>query len=203
MAFFRFIPASAGNTPAAMSARMPATVHPRERGEHHRRGRRRRIRCGSSPRARGTHGAQGVGFAAVRFIPASAGNTPSANGCVSPPAVHPRERGEHQRKNGGIRCATGSSPRARGTRHRHRSALWAVRFIPASAGNTARVGMTARQSPVHPRERGEHPTPKPASWPAAGSSPRARGTRPRDQRPALARRFIPASAGNTRPPHGN
>ena len=53
---------------------------------------------------------------------------------------------------------------------------------------------------VHPRVRGEHDETKTRHGDAAGSSPRARGTRRRRGRERDRRRFIPACAGNTLPP---
>ena len=70
-------------------------------------------------------------------------------------------------------------------------------FIPASAGNTIRYQLIARGTPVHPRERGEHPTVSPQSLLRGGSSPRARGTPDLLDDLLNQRRFIPASAGNT------
>ena len=52
--FHRFIPARAGNTARRGHSTLPRTVHPRSRGEHHGRSRRRWTVAGSSPLARGT-----------------------------------------------------------------------------------------------------------------------------------------------------
>ena len=71
----RFIPACAGNTPAASPASNALPVHPRVCGEHAGCSVRTVIRAGSSPRVRGTlcrsHGCA----SGRRFIPACAGNT--------------------------------------------------------------------------------------------------------------------------------
>ena len=94
-------------------------------------------------------------------------------------------------------ASSGSSPRARGTLHRAPGRQFAARFIPASAGNTARICIRRLPPRVHPRERGEHASSMRSYSSTTGSSPRARGT-PRPRRdPAGAGRFIPASAGNT------
>ena len=71
------------------------------------------------------------------------------------------------------------------------------RFIPACAGNTKRLERTTKASAVHPRVRGEHVTRAPDRFRFGGSSPRARGTRPRPGNDGPAKRFIPACAGNT------
>ncbi len=51
----RFIPAGAGNTQAAWTIHVRATVYPRWRGEHHKRRTEFRCQYGLSPLARGTH----------------------------------------------------------------------------------------------------------------------------------------------------
>ena len=71
-----------------------------------------------------------------RFIPAYAGNTCSAMYCEP--------------------HASGSSPRARGTRAVAPAALVGWRFIPACAGNTKRNIDLESKLAVHPRVRGEH-----------------------------------------------
>ncbi len=91
----------------------------------------------------------------------------------------------------------GSSPRARGTQWHPDLGTHPKRFIPASAGNTTVNGTLISQTPVHPRERGEH---LPYLFPISsttGSSPRARGTRENLDQDFARERFIPASAGNT------
>ena len=91
----------------------------------------------------------------------------------------------------------GSSPRAWGTRrlgHRHPRC---ARFIPTSVGNTRSSARARSGRPVHPHERGEHPVRRFSVSASSGSSPRAWGTRLRNARGRLARRFIPTSVGNT------
>ncbi len=91
----RFIPACAGNTPAATRWAAWAAVHPRMRGEHvDQRGVGGGLH-GSSPHARGTH-TNGDPFPAeTRFIPACAGNTGPPTPTQGAKPVHPRMRGEH------------------------------------------------------------------------------------------------------------
>ncbi len=72
----RFIPAGAGNTCHPRWSPGRKTVHPRWRGEHHSTDGSARSWHGSSPLARGTPGDAAVAVAALRFIPAGAGNTP-------------------------------------------------------------------------------------------------------------------------------
>ena len=90
-----------------------------------------------------------------RFIPASAGNRGLQSAAWLPMPVHPRERGEQDGTGhfDGHEC--GSSPRARGTVLLLLRESVHYRFIPASAGNSTASTLSARRSPVHPRERGE------------------------------------------------
>ena len=155
------------------------------------------IPCGSSPRARGTPGRSAPGRRPARFIPASAGNTMSKHTSSRSISVHPRERGEHRRPSAALLESVGSSPRARGTLAAGLSISGAIRFIPASAGNTAGMSGSSPETPVHPRERGEHPSIVLPGDLVIGSSPRARGTRRIHTHHAGFPRFIPASAGNT------
>ena len=193
----RFIPASAGNTGCPVRARVPHAVHPRERGEHFGSAVHRATKIGSSPRARGTPLRELVRQDAHRFIPASAGNTRATAAPDRRRPVHPRERGEHRYTAGSRPLLAGSSPRARGTRLQVRAGQAVVRFIPASAGNTAPPGSPPSARPVHPRERGEHIPRKVTGVKQNGSSPRARGTHPAHGHGGETERFIPASAGNT------
>ena len=174
----RFIPASAGNTFGYCSRCATESVHPRERGEHAPAPEPGGFDDGSSPRARGTLRAVGRHHARQRFIPASAGNTSNKSARKRVSAVHPRERGEHLEQERPQARLGGSSPRARGTLVQAHEHDFVVRFIPASAGNTAPRAPGGTGRPVHPRERGEHL----AAVDDAGDGVR----------------FIPASAGNTR-----
>jgi len=194
----RFIPAGAGNTRAPVRRGRLGAVHPRWRGEHAGIGTDRLLPFGSSPLARGTRRYTSVSGAALRFIPAGAGNTPAPGLYAEMIPVHPRWRGEHYLAVDALGNSAGSSPLARGTLISRTRAVNALRFIPAGAGNTPRRSFSHSGVPVHPRWRGEHAmSAVPASAPV-GSSPLARGTQ-RDQAFAeLVERFIPAGAGNTR-----
>ena len=159
--------------------------------------------CGSSPRVRGTRNRNRIRRSRIRFIPASAGNTPFRAAELGDELVHPRECGEH--KQGATRSGIsgGSSPRVRGTRPEPDKGVAHHRFIPASAGNTRAGCSGADLDSVHPRECGEHTTTIRRRCRSNGSSPRVRGTLGLDVPQRVQRRFIPASAGNTpehRPP---
>ena len=90
----------------------------------------------------------------------------------------------------------GSSPHTRGTLSVFRRTVWAVRFIPAYAGNARPGRQAGSRLPVHPRIRGERWRPGGRDRRHHGSSPHTRGTRGW-RRPADSDgRFIPAYAGN-------
>ncbi|EJA16127.1 hypothetical protein SEEN443_04549 [Salmonella enterica subsp. enterica serovar Newport str. CVM 19443] len=54
--------------------------------------------CGLSPLARGTHGVSRLRAAALRFIPAGAGNTSHLASSFAASTVYPRWRGEHTKR---------------------------------------------------------------------------------------------------------
>ena len=152
---------------------------------------------GSSPRARGTPPQCAPRPSALRFIPASAGNTAAWMPKTCRQTVHPRERGEHTYTPDNLIAGIGSSPRARGTHEAESGRARLLRFIPASAGNTHAAPHRVPRLPVHPRERGEHSACTNPRSCTGGSSPRARGTLHEEGRILEGGRFIPASAGNT------
>ena len=152
---------------------------------------------GSSPLARGTLVVGGRRTGRQRFIPAGAGNTGDRDTERPPSSVHPRWRGEHPEPHEQIAGRAGSSPLARGTHKFGQREVFSQRFIPAGAGNTPARFFPSPALSVHPRWRGEHLRAKKARANNNGSSPLARGTRPRSARPARNQRFIPAGAGNT------
>ncbi len=195
----RFIPASAGNTAASKTGRPSLAVHPRVCGEHRTASKAASIAAGSSPRLRGTRFFGRLMDHERRFIPASAGNTPSRDGRPSQWTVHPRVCGEHVWRASGPFSPDGSSPRLRGTPANDVTSSTGYRFIPASAGNT--LGETHRlfARSVHPRVCGEHSGGIVPAVGPGGSSPRLRGTRTEGELSRSSARFIPASAGNTRP----
>ena len=151
----RFIPAYAGNskTPALLNT-TPA-VHPRLRGElavlpvqHDR-------KLGSSPLTRGTLRAFRRFYAAVRFIPAYAGNSSFAGDTRNDRTVHPRLRGELLPNRSCNSEITGSSPLTRGTQSCGSLIPHPFRFIPAYAGNSNFQSVKNFILSVHPRLRGE------------------------------------------------
>ena len=133
----------------------------------------------------------------VGIIPAHAGNTPGRISFLTQ--------------------ARGSSPRMRGTRRGLGRFQTGSGIIPAHAGNTcvvfyfllffgiipAHAGNTCCRSPNsspvrdHPRACGEHFVAIVSVCVCAGSSPRMRGTLPRDVTELETGGIIPAHAGNT------
>ena len=192
----RFIPAWAGNSDPWLMSRGRSAVHPRVGGEQALAGLVETQKDGSSPRGRGTDLDELPPAVAVRFIPAWAGNSRSAQGIQSVSAVHPRVGGEQIIAIPDMKPQDGSSPRGRGTAAPDRADGPGPRFIPAWAGNSWSVPSRPARRSVHPRVGGEQSFSARPMWRAGGSSPRGRGT---DQ-PATTRqpahRFIPAWAGN-------
>jgi len=75
--------------------------------------------------------------------------------------------------------------------------LFAVRFIPAGAGNTITNGEHSTPGTLHPRWRGEHVQHGMRVGVQRASSPLARGTLLKQLGSQRHVRFIPAGAGNT------
>ena len=111
----RFIPAHAGNTLIDSLSCVNYKVHPRACGEHAQHRGPGGAAAGSSPRMRGTLITKSSAPAAIRFIPAHAGNTPWHTNATKSKTVHPRACGEHMGAAGRHLKPFGSSPRMRGT----------------------------------------------------------------------------------------
>ena len=133
---FRFIPAEAGNTYRQAMRISSLPVHPRRGGEHKDVWLFTIFTNGSSPQRRGTHRKPGEHQAEYRFIPAEAGNTPTAGNPAQTTPVHPRRGGEHTFRLPFHSVENGSSPQRRGTRFARITQANDLRFIPAEAGNT-------------------------------------------------------------------
>ena len=133
-----------------------------------------------------------------RFIPACAGNSAHADGRFRDRAVHPRVCGELRTGVAPVCRYHGSSPRVRGTRLRRFRTADGDRFIPACAGNSEARVWEGSATPVHPRVCGELWRRSARAATSRGSSPRVRGTLVEAACGAMADRFIPACAGNSR-----
>ena len=151
----RFIPACAGNA-VPWNARYPQwSVHPRVCGERPPPEDDEESGAGSSPRVRGTPGRRDLKMQLLRFIPACAENAIPLRPNDSNTAVHPRVCGERLGAISFHDSANGSSPRVRGTLRRAPRWRGMGRFIPACAGNAARLLYAASRPAVHPRVCGE------------------------------------------------
>ncbi len=161
-------------------------------------GRTARNGSGSSPHARGAHLLQRRARVARGLIPACAGSTKSFRIFRHGFQAHPRMRGEHRVDRPAHHTLGGSSPHARGA-HRQRAADGPGHgLIPACAGSTSKPFLSNSRPLAHPRMRGEH-LPLLSEWARQhGSSPHARGARPKRGPPCRSSRLIPACAGSTR-----
>ena len=135
----RFIPAGAGNTSSHNWKKCSISVYPRWRGEHQRSPAEFQADRGLSPLARGTPTLDLIANLCGRFIPAGAGNTEPAYGCIAVFTVYPRWRGEHHPCPFGAVGDRGLSPLARGTLNERLHDAAPQRFIPAGAGNTLKI----------------------------------------------------------------
>ena len=193
----RFIPACAGNSAGSWLSRLHSPVHPRVCGEQCIRSGILMTSTGSSPRVRGTVRHHAGSWLSRRFIPACAGNRPSAIASAAHRPVHPRVCGEQLVKRVVSLLKFGSSPRVRGTGRYNRRRLPLSRFIPACAGNRKLNRSKAFPISVHPRVCGEQLAAGMCCAGAVGSSPRVRGTARRCSQGVDPHRFIPACAGNS------
>ena len=111
--------------------------------------------------------------------------------------VHPRLRGELLRGTVTKFFVFGASPLTRGTPKYVAEFKMSARFIPAYAGNSEAEICFHVYLSVHPRLRGELPYKQKLRLPVGGSSPLTRGTHSDRLRSRIAKRFIPAYAGNS------
>ena len=192
----RFIPAWAGNASPARISMRSSPVHPRVGRERNGSQVGNWGVIGSSPRGRGTRAHRRQKTHGPRFIPAWAGNAQERGNAAIAPPVHPRVGGERSYFAIGGADVAGSSPRGRGTLHRHAKRVKHGRFIPAWAGNADAPRTIAPPMPVHPRVGGERDVDLLGVSRIGGSSPRGRGTPKPHACCRLDQRFIPAWAGN-------
>ena len=132
-----------------------------------------------------------------RFIPAYAGNSSPSIRLKTLRTVHPRLRGELCINKHHSLPVSGSSPLTRGTLHRVTLGDTLLRFIPAYAGNSPSQSRCRRETPVHPRLRGELSHNETDNFSVSGSSPLTRGTPRTSELNSRRFRFIPAYAGNS------
>ena len=152
---------------------------------------------GSSPLTRGKPISIAVSASGAGLIPAHAGKTRLSRWPGSPPAAHPRSRGENACVCFERRCLTGSSPLTRGKRRCSHRSRRPAGLIPAHAGKTCQRGPSARRRRAHPRSRGENAVGVACAAGDDGSSPLTRGKRISHFEKPLVMRLIPAHAGKT------
>ena len=116
---------------------------------------------------------------------------------------HPRSRGVYVGARDESPECGGSSPLARGLLVLNLPGVRKLGIIPARAGFTHRFSRSCTSSPDHPRSRGVYAQSICAPATMTGSSPLARGLRPRPTRPHSGRGIIPARAGFTTRPAGS
>ncbi len=104
--------------------------------------------------------------------------------------------GEHLNAPGEKSISNGSSPHVRGTSYDADLDAFALRFIPACAGNINYEAAFEAMMAVHPRMCGEHFDVISIQADGDGSSPHVRGTWVFSQIGLPGVRFIPACAGN-------
>ena len=171
------IPAYAGSTSRASTARRCARDHPRIRGEHPRARRSELCLAGSSPHTRGAHQRGVLHEPAEGIIPAYAGSTRQSR--IS------------------IVSLLGSSPHTRGAPLSPHDAAPVRGIIPAYAGSTRRRSRRGSRPRDHPRIRGEHVRNRGGGSMTPGSSPHTRGAPLSPSVTLRWSRIIPAYAGST------
>ena len=194
---WRLIPAHAGKTPRRSSARMTRRAHPRSRGENALHPDEVMNALGSSPLTRGKLLGADRALGGRGLIPAHAGKTSPGRRSHPYCRAHPRSRGENFAALMRITALPGSSPLTRGKPLVKGRAVEEARLIPAHAGKTRVVQVSAALLEAHPRSRGENPSLRPIPPPIRGSSPLTRGKPTRATWQGTHPGLIPAHAGKT------
>ena len=171
------IPAHAGKTKEGKVAVLALGAHPRSRGENSYTASPEQDPKGSSPLTRGKLSGWMPRPRPRRLIPAHAGKTSSRSSTSTPPAAHPRSRGENTGEIEDAVREAGSSPLTRGKRGASRAEDDFDGLIPAHAGKTSGLGGGDKVG--------------------SGSSPLTRGKPRIALRSRRSRRLIPAHAGKT------
>ena len=152
---------------------------------------------GSSPLARGLRSPTDWHPPPRRIIPARAGFTRPRRRRGSRARDHPRSRGVYASPSRRTKSASGSSPLARGLRHRRRPVHPDRRIIPARAGFTVPADNGENTPSDHPRSRGVYRYSAESMADPPGSSPLARGLLCTSSSADCTDGIIPARAGFT------
>ena len=132
----RIIPAHAGQTPTTTTPLWARSDHPRACGANVNAFPSNPEHCGSSPRMRGKPACIHMWIAALRIIPAHAGQTWLCRWVPAAGPDHPRACGANQPMRPQHPAVAGSSPRMRGKRRVRAAPSGRGRIIPAHAGQT-------------------------------------------------------------------
>ena len=196
----RSIPAHAGEPQRYLAYAATAGVYPRPRGGTTHMSSTGRSINGLSPPTRGNRALMLTLISPIGSIPAHAGEPRALNVLIREAAVYPRPRGGTRPMLGGIEFAAGLSPPTRGNPSVVSLFDYALRSIPAHAGEPLAAEWTTTKTTVYPRPRGGTPLRRAGVDRHQGLSPPTRGNRARIGDRASARRSIPAHAGE--PPVG-
>ena len=189
------IPAPAGE-PTLESTTMPIDmVYPRACGGTSASGPRLRTHIGLSPRLRGNRGYAAVESPYAGSIPAPAGEPGAVMGPHTKPAVYPRACGGTYVLSFDTPNLNGLSPRLRGNPLNLAVQPFALRSIPAPAGEPYLHLSSSLLRPVYPRACGGTSPCSASCRRSAGLSPRLRGNLQGSRQETEANRSIPAPAG--------
>ena len=189
------IPACAGEPCRPRCGRIPRRVYPRVCGGTSRYWPYTLNFRGLSPRVRGNLATPAQSPTGKGSIPACAGEPKTLPAPLAFPAVYPRVCGGTAASSKQLARPKGLSPRVRGNRGPDVIAAVHSRSIPACAGEPR---LRQRMDPprrVYPRVCGGTRAASSMATRAGGLSPRVRGNRGEAQRRHIARRSIPACAG--------
>ena len=193
----RIIPAHAGLTNRFGPGFYQSRDHPRACGAHCNAFDLVRIHKGSSPRMRGSPLRLIWLIPCGGIIPAHAGLTCLDRWFRNVAEDHPRACGAHGQYYGKAGVYGGSSPRMRGSLERDLQPIPSRGIIPAHAGLTKHYLCLLYTRRDHPRACGAHVCLTLPMSTAPGSSPRMRGSHPRELHLQADAGIIPAHAGLT------
>ena len=193
------IPAHAGEPEGLSSTARGKAVYPRPRGGTEGLSSTARGEGGLSPPTRGNPSKPTSRQAALRSIPAHAGEPRGRKSPRPSPQVYPRPRGGTRHLTVESNGIYGLSPPTRGNRRPNRQRGIRRRSIPAHAGEPPRVEQSQAVGAVYPRPRGGTRKPPNQSRARRGLSPPTRGNLRRPVQPRFRSRSIPAHAGEPCP----
>ena len=192
------IPACAGETLSGTLNAVTSRVHPRVCGGDRSSVCSSVLAQGPSPRVRGRLHTGTRPRRRRGSIPACAGETGHDNKSPSPDRVHPRVCGGDSTAGLWSALGGGPSPRVRGRLKSMLFVEFAIRSIPACAGETLRQSSLNFHPRVHPRVCGGDSSAASFHGPMKGPSPRVRGRHCGARVYAVPLGSIPACAGETR-----